>query len=157
MQAIIRGLWNIIDVVIALILIIMVILVFSNVVMRYGFSSGLRESVEISRLGLVWVVMLGAVVVLKRDEHLAVTEFTDRLMPRLVPFLRRVCWAIILGCVTMLFIGSYEQMLQNWDDISQLTGLPSGLFYLAGTVSGGLMIMLSFIRIFFPDWLLEKS
>lgn len=157
MRAVLQWIWNIIDVIIATILFIMIVLVFTNVVMRYGFSSGLRESVELSRLGLVWVVMLGAVVVLKRDEHLAITELSDSLMPRLVPLLRRLCWLIILVCVSMLFIGSYEQTILNWNDISQITGLPSGLFYLAGAVSGGLMMILSFIRIFFPDWLLDKK
>ena len=63
----------------------MVALVFTNVVLRYGFSSGLRPSVELSRLGLVWVVMLGAAVVLRRGEHLAVAEFSERLFPKAVP------------------------------------------------------------------------
>lgn len=157
MRAVLQWIWNVIDAVIAAILFVMIILVFANVVMRYGFSSGLRESVELSRLGLVWVVMLGAVVVLKRDEHLAITELSDSLMPKLVPFLRRLCWLIIFICVGMLFIGSYEQTVLNWQDISQITGLPSGLFYLAGAVSGALMMVLSFIRILFPDWLLDKD
>jgi len=156
MRAVLQWVWNVIDIIIAVILFIMIILVFTNVVMRYGFSSGLRESIELSRLGLVWVVMLGAVVVLKRDEHLAISELSENLMPKLVPFLRRLCWFIIFVCVSMLFIGSYDQTILNWQDISQITGLPSGLFYLAGAVSGGLMMILSFIRILFPNWLLNQ-
>jgi TRAP-type C4-dicarboxylate transport system permease small subunit len=140
----------------AVILVFMIVLVFTNVVLRYGFDSGLRESVELSRMGLVWVVMLGAVVVLRRDEHLAVHEFTERLMPRAVPLLRRLGWLIILFAVSMLFIGSFNQMMDNWNDISQLTGLPSALFYLAGAVSGALMAIVALGRIFFPNWLNEK-
>lgn len=157
MRKVLQWIWDAIDVIIAAILFVMVVLVFTNVVMRYGFSSGLRESVELSRLGLVWVVMLGSVVVLKRDEHLAITELSDSLMPKLVPLLRRICWLIIFVCVSMLFVGSYDQTIQNWQDISQITGLPSGLFYLAGAISGGLMMILSFIRILFPDWLLDRG
>ena len=55
-----RLLWRGVDYAMALILMLMIALVFVNVVMRYGFSSGLRQSVELSRLGLVWLVMLGA-------------------------------------------------------------------------------------------------
>ncbi|MEZ8017420.1 TRAP transporter small permease [Vibrio splendidus] len=156
MQSVLKSIWKSIDVIMAVILTCMVALVFTNVVLRYGFSSGLRPSVELSRLGLVWVVMLGAAVVLRRGEHLAVAEFSERLFPKAVPMLRRICWVIILISVGMLYVGSYRQMMSNWSDISQLTGLPSALFYLAGVVSGLLMGVIAFMRIFKPDWQLDS-
>ncbi|MCL9776557.1 TRAP transporter small permease [Vibrio methylphosphonaticus] len=155
MQSVLKWIWNSIDVIMAVILTAMVALVFTNVVLRYGFSSGLRPSVELSRLGLVWVVMLGAAVVLRRGEHLAVAEFSEKLLPKAVPMLRRICWAIILVAVGMLYVGSYRQMMSNWSDISQLTGLPSALFYLAGVVSGALMGVIALVRIFKPEWQLD--
>ena len=156
MQSVLKSIWKSIDVIMAVILTCMVALVFTNVVLRYGFSSGLRPSVELSRLGLVWVVMLGAAVVLRRGEHLAVAEFSERLFPKAVPVLRRICWVIVLISVGMLYVGSYRQMMSNWSDISQLTGLPSALFYLAGVVSGLLMGVIAFVRIFKPDWQLDN-
>ncbi|MEZ9065362.1 TRAP transporter small permease [Vibrio sp. 10N.286.46.A8] len=156
MQSVLKSIWKSIDVIMAVILTCMVVLVFTNVVLRYGFSSGLRPSVELSRLGLVWVVMLGAAVVLRRGEHLAVAEFSERLFPKAVPVLRRICWVIVLISVGMLYVGSYRQMMSNWSDISQLTGLPSALFYLAGVVSGLLMGVIAFMRIFKPDWQLDS-
>ncbi|CAH0528879.1 2,3-diketo-L-gulonate TRAP transporter small permease protein YiaM [Vibrio hippocampi] len=155
MQSVFKGIWRSIDFIMAVILTCMIVLVFTNVVLRYGFSSGLRPSVELSRLGLVWIVMLGAAVVLRRGEHLAVSEFSERLFPKAVPILRRLCWVVILVSVSMLYIGSYRQMMSNWSDISQLTGLPSALFYLAGVVSGMLMGVIAFVRIFKPDWQLD--
>lgn len=157
MQSVFKWIWKSIDLIMAIILSCMIVLVFTNVVLRYGFSSGLRPSVELSRLGLVWVVMLGAAVVLRRGEHLAVTEFSERLFPKAVPILRRVCYAIILVAVGMLYIGAYRQMMSNWSDISQLTGLPSALFYLAGVVSGVLMSVIALVRIVNPDWQLDNS
>ncbi|CDT76985.1 MULTISPECIES: TRAP transporter small permease [Vibrio] len=156
MQSVFKSIWKSIDIIMAVILTCMVALVFTNVVLRYGFSSGLRPSVELSRLGLVWVVMLGAAVVLRRGEHLAVAEFSERLFPKAVPVLRRICWVIVLISVGMLYVGSYRQMMSNWSDISQLTGLPSALFYLAGVVSGLLMGVIAFMRIFKPDWQLDS-
>jgi TRAP-type C4-dicarboxylate transport system permease small subunit len=151
MRKILIWIWNSIDILMALILAIMIALVFTNVVLRYGFSSSLRPSVELSRLGLVWVVMLGAVTVLRRGEHLAVAEFSEKLLPRAVPFLRRICWLIILISVSLLFIGSFRQMMANWNNISQLTGLPSALFYLAGVISGVLMAFIAVVRVINPN------
>ncbi|WP_235008382.1 TRAP transporter small permease [Candidatus Halocynthiibacter alkanivorans] len=143
-------LWQFIDIIMAVLLAAMILLVFANVVLRYGFSSGLRPSVELSRLGFVWVVMLGAVTALRRGEHLAVTELADRLFPRAVPFLRKAIWLVILVSVWMLFWGAAKQTLANWNNISPLTGLPSGLFYLAGVVSGALMGFVALFNLFGP-------
>lgn len=143
-------LWNIIDMILAVMMMAMIVLVFTNVVLRYGFSSGLRPSVELSRLGFVWVVLLGAAAVLRRGEHLAVTEFTLALFPKAVPYLRKMIWLIILVSVSMLFWGSWEQTVANWQNISQLTGLPTGLFYLAGAISGLLMALIALAKIFGP-------
>lgn len=144
-------LWRMLDVVMAVILVLMIALVFANVVLRYGFQSGLRPSVELSRLGLVWLVMLGAAVVLRRNEHLAVTEFSEAIFPRAVPFLRRASYLVILVSVLMLFWGTLHQMNANWNNISQLTGLPSALFYLAGVVSSLAMSAIALVRIVNPD------
>ncbi len=145
-----RWIWRFIDLAMAALLIAMIALVFTNVVLRYGFASGLRQSVELSRLGLVWVVMLGAAVILRREEHLAVSELTEAFVPKLVPFLRRLAYLVILVSVLMLFWGAFRQMNANWNNISQLTGLPSALFYLAGVVSALLMTVIAAVRIVAP-------
>ena len=152
-----NSIWRFIDVIMAALLCSMIALVFTNVVLRYGFSSGLRPSVELSRLGLVWLVMLGAAVVLRRNEHLAVAEFSQALFPRAVPLLRRLAYVVILVSVLMLFWGAFRQMNANWNNISQLTGLPSAVLYLAGVVSSILMTVIAAVRIINPDALLPHD
>lgn len=150
MQRLVRQFWSLIDVIMALLLAAMIALVFANVVLRYGFSSGIRQSVELARLWFVWVVMLGAAVTLRRGEHLAVAELSERMLPRAVPTLRRICWVVVLVAVGMLFIGTLNQTNANWNNISQLTGLPSALFYLAGVVSAVLMAAIAVVRLIDP-------
>lgn len=152
-----HALWKGIDVVIAGLLLVMIVLVFANVVLRYGFSSGLRPSIELSRLAFVWLVLLGAAVVLRREEHLAVTEFRGAYLPRAVPFLRRLAYAVIAVGVLMLFWGAFRQMNANWGNISQLTGLPSALLYLPGVISGALMAVIAIARIIDPAALREPG
>lgn len=150
MRRLVHIFWSIIDLLMAVILAAMIALVFANVVLRYGFSSGIRQSVELARLWFVWIVMLGAAVVLRRGEHLAVAEFSEALMPRAVPILRRLCWIVVLVAVGMLFVGALNQTMANWNNISPLTGLPSGLFYLAGVVSAILMASIALVRLIDP-------
>lgn len=148
MERVASFLWKWVEFAMAALMSAMIVMVFANVVMRYGFSSGLRAGIELSRLGFVWVVMLGAVVVLRRGEHLAVTEFSEAFFPRAVPILRRLAWLIILVSASMLFWGAWRQTVANWHNISPLTGLPTGLAYLSGVVSGALMAVIAIVRLF---------
>ncbi|SBS35110.1 2,3-diketo-L-gulonate TRAP transporter small permease protein YiaM [Marinomonas spartinae] len=157
MIKIIKWMWQCIDVIITVILASMIVLVFTNVVLRYGFSSGLRASVELSRLCLVWIVLLGAAVVLRRGEHLAIAEFSERFFPSAVPILNRLIWIVILISSGMLFFGAINQTMANWNNISPLTGLPTALFALAGVISGLLIALISLVRIFNPHWLMDME
>ena len=92
---------------------IMVVLVFGNVVMRYGFNSGLMLSEELSRWLFVWMTFLGAVVALNERAHLG----TDSLISRLPPGGKKVCLLLTLLLMLFLtwlvFLGSYEQVKIN--------------------------------------------
>lgn len=58
---------------------LMVILVFSNVVLRYGFNLGSTFSEEVSGFLFIWVVFLGAVLTLRDNAHLGAHMLTKRL------------------------------------------------------------------------------
>jgi TRAP-type C4-dicarboxylate transport system permease small subunit len=48
--------------------------VFVNVVLRYGFGSGIAASEELSRLLFVWMVFIGATAAYPAGEHMAFTS-----------------------------------------------------------------------------------
>ncbi len=150
MHSFLKAFWTVIDGVMALVLLSMIALVFTNVVLRYGFSSGIREAIELSRLSLVWLVMIGAAVVLRRNEHLAVHEILNLFPKPAIRFLQRLAYVVVLIAILMLFWGAWKQTAANWQNISPLTGLPKGLFYLAGVVSSVLMIVIAVVRIIEP-------
>ena len=52
---------------------VMAVAVFINVVMRYGFGSGIAASEELSRLLFVWMVFIGATAAYPAGEHMAFT------------------------------------------------------------------------------------
>ena len=142
--------WVLIEALLALLLAGMIIMVFTNVVMRYGFGSGLRWGIELSRLSFVWIAMLGSALALRSNEHLAVTEVVETLFPRALRPLWVLTRLVIIGLLVMFVIGCWRQMMLNWVNISQVTGLPTALFYLAGVTGGGLMILVAIGQIFGP-------
>ena len=52
---------------------VMAVAVFINVVLRYGFGSGVAASEELSRLLFVWMVFIGAAAAYPAGEHMAFT------------------------------------------------------------------------------------
>jgi len=74
----------------------MVVLVFGNVVLRYGFNSGISVSEELSRWLFVWLTFMGAIIGLREHAHLG----TDMLVGRLGPLGKKVC-----------LVGAYALML----------------------------------------------
>src|SRR6266702_7218851 len=86
--------------VIAFCLAVMVVLVFGNVVLRYGFNSGIAISEELSRWLLVWLTFLGAIVALRQHAHLGV----DTLVRALPPRGRFVCF--VVSYLLMLYADS---------------------------------------------------
>lgn len=131
-------------------LVAMIALVFVNVVLRYGFNSGISVSVELSRFLFVWVTFLGAVVALLKQQHLSVTTLVEQLPAAVQQVLQRLVTLAMLGCSLMLTVGSYKQTLLNWDNLSPISGIPVGVFYLAGLLAGVLMSIVLLYRVFVP-------
>ncbi|NDB43252.1 MAG: TRAP transporter small permease [Betaproteobacteria bacterium] len=128
----------------------MVVLVFGNVLLRYGFNSGITLSEELSRWLFVWMTFLGAVVALRSHEHLG----TDMLVGRLGPVGKKICMGfsqlLMLMCCWLLFKGAYEQAIINWTSTSAVMEVSLSWVYFPGlifAVLGGLMIALDFIKL----------
>src|SRR6266480_849461 len=79
MRKIVEGYFHLLRVIIVLCLAAMVILVFGNVVLRYGFNTGIAVSEELSRWFFVYLTFLGAVVAMREHGHLGVDSLVKRL------------------------------------------------------------------------------
>jgi TRAP-type C4-dicarboxylate transport system permease small subunit len=125
---------RLLEAVIAACMLLMVLLVFGNVVLRYGFNSGIAVSEEISRWLFVWLTFLGALIGLREHAHLG----TDALVARLGPGGKKVCLfiahALMLVICWMLFRGSLEQTKINWDVSAPSSGALMAWFYSVGLV-----------------------
>ncbi len=60
-------------------LVAMVLIVFSNVVLRYGFSSGIRWAEEISLVIVIWFTFIAMALGVKENLHINITILPKRL------------------------------------------------------------------------------
>jgi TRAP-type C4-dicarboxylate transport system permease small subunit len=133
-EKVIDGYCRLISYLIAALLALMVVLVFGNVFMRYAFNSGFSISEELSRWLFVWLTFLGAVAALRSNAHLG----TDMLVGKLGPLGKKICMGLslllMLYCLWLLFKGSYDQSVINWDTTSAVMEVSMSWFYASGMV-----------------------
>jgi TRAP-type C4-dicarboxylate transport system permease small subunit len=113
---------------------VMVLLVFGNVVMRYGFNSGFTLSEELSRWLFVWMTFLGAVVALNERTHLGTDTLVSRLPVAGKKFCLGVSYLLMLMLCGMVFWGSWEQTRVNLTSTSAVMEASLGIFYATGVV-----------------------
>ena len=150
MDHILNACCRLLEGVIAVCLGVMVVLVFGNVMLRYGFNSGITLSEELSRWLFVWMTFMGAIVALKEHGHLG----TDMLVGRLGANGKKICLGIshllMLFVCGLLFKGSYEQAKVNFDSTSAVMEVSMAWLYLPGmlfAILGGLMIAIELMRL----------
>ncbi|MCM5680380.1 TRAP transporter small permease [Schlegelella sp. S2-27] len=108
---------------------LMVVMVFGNVVLRYGFNSGITASEELSRWLFVWMIFLGAVVALHDRAHLG----TDALVARLPMAGRRLCRVaahlLMLGVCWLMLHGAWQQTVITYRTSSAVMEIPMAGLY----------------------------
>lgn len=103
---------------------LMVIAVFSNVVLRYAFGTGLVIYEELSRLLFIWLVCMGTVVTAYDRRHLSFDLLVDRVGPRTraaMGALAALISAIVLGMVVK---GAWDQVIAGLHSYSPVLGYP---------------------------------
>ena len=125
---------------IVLCLLAMVIMVFGNVVLRYGFNSGITISDEMSRYCFIWLTYIGAMVAMREKGHLGV----DTLVKHLGIAGKKVCLflseSLMLGCNVLFFIGTFKMHELQVTNISPVVGMSMiwvyGIGYIVAAVMG---------------------
>ena len=117
----------------------MVVMVFGNVVLRYGFNSGIDFSEELSRFFFIWVTFLGAIIAMRENAHLGLDTLI-RMLPRAG---KKFCFglsnAMMLGCCALMFYGTWRQHHINATTMSPVTGIPMSWVYGVGYLASGAM------------------
>jgi TRAP-type C4-dicarboxylate transport system permease small subunit len=125
----------------------MVLMVLGNVILRYGFNSGITASEELSRFLFVWLTFVGAVVGLREGAHLGV----DTLVRKLPVLGRRLCFvaseSLMLLCCVLFFVGTWRQHDINMGNLSPVTEIPMEWVFGVAYLSAGSMAVIIAARL----------
>ncbi|MBQ0933526.1 TRAP transporter small permease subunit [Ideonella sp. 4Y16] len=116
---------------------VMAAAVFVNVVLRYGFGSGIAASEELSRLLFVWMVFIGATAAYPLGEHMAFTALLAPLAgrPLALRWVSRGIHALVVLSCALLGWGAWQQVVVGWDSTSVVMGYPTALLPLPALLS----------------------
>ena len=139
MQKAIDLFYRFLEILLILLLSGMAIMVFVNVLLRYGMNSGLNVSDELSRYFFVWLTFIGAVVAFREHGHVGV----ETLVMMLGRQGRIVCMIlsniIIIGVSAIFFWGTWNQAPINASMDAPVTKI--SMIWVYGITGAGVVII----------------
>lgn len=130
---------RVVELTLAALMLAMVVMVFGNVVLRYGFNSGITVSEELSRVFFVWLTFIGAILAMHEGAHLGVTNVVERMTRRGKLVSAGICQLLIIVCSVMLVWGTWSQHDINATTRAPVTGLPLIWVFGVGYLTGALI------------------
>lgn len=149
MEKITTALINFLTKITAILIAAMALIVIANVFSRYVLNLPLTWSAELAKYCMVWAAFLGAVILVHRNEHLAV----DLLERQLKGISQKVLRGLILVGSTIFFIiqtvyGVVLVYLTKGQVASSIRFLPMNVVYAVIPLSGLFMIFISGVRLY---------
>lgn len=128
------------DLLLAVMLLALIVLSALQIVLRIGFDSGLVWAEAISRMGVLWVALLGALGATRQRQHIMI-DAVPRLLP---PRGRRALWSVtqlaaaaVAGLLAWYGVGLVA--LERESPVPFVAGIPSWVPMLALPLGFGLM------------------
>ena len=128
---------------------VMAVAVFVNVVLRYGFGSGIAASEELSRLLFVWMVFIGAAAAYPAGEHMAFTSLAGLLARKPLAFglLTALIRLLVVAACAMLAWGAWQQVVVGLDSHSVVLGYSAALLPLPALLCAAAIGVMALIEL----------
>lgn len=110
---------------------LMALMVMGNVALRFLAGDSILWAEETSRYLMIWATFLGSGMLFRQGAHIAVENLQDALPAAAGRAIRRLIVAILLCFfIVMIYLGTLYTMAQ-WDQVTPVTRVSSGLVYAA--------------------------
>jgi len=146
-QKMVDGFFWLLGLLVVLLLAAMVLMVFCNVLLRYGFNSGILVSEELSRYCFVWLTFVGAVLTFREHAHMGIETVVQRMARRGRLTCMVLTNTIIMGCSALFFWGTVQQFEVNATMFAPVTGLSLIWVYGIGLFTGAGCFVIAAVRL----------
>ncbi|YCI06571.1 TRAP transporter small permease (plasmid) [Ensifer sp. D2-11] len=148
MQKAIDTFYKLLELLLIVLLAGMAVMVFLNVVLRYGFNSGINVSDEMSRYFFVWLTFIGAVVTFRDNSHVGVETLVS-LFGRKGRIICMILSNIVVIAVSAIFFwGTWKQSPINASMAAPVTGISMLWVYGIGFFTGAGVVLIALERLF---------
>jgi len=125
-------------------LVVMVLIVFSNVVLRYGFSSGIKWGEEVPLIIVIWFTFIAMALGVKEDLHISITVFTMRANQFVNDLLNLLKYSIELCIGVIIFRYGWLLTLNGLKSFLPATHITNAINYIILPISAIFIIGYSF-------------
>lgn len=121
------------------------VVLLAQVVMRYMFKSPLVWADEVTRILMVWLTFVGAVLGYRTASHIGISTVIDAVRAhgwnRVAKVLPVVVEAVVLAGCTALLIGGVVILVHTAGHTTPALQLPMALLFLPAPLSGALVLV----------------
>lgn len=128
---------------------VMALSVFINVVLRYGFGSGVAASEELSRLLFVWMVFIGATAAYPAGEHMTFTTLVGLLSrkPRAMLAATLLIRLLVVIASGLIAWGAWQQVIVGLDSYSVVLRYPTALLPLPAFLCASAICVMAVVEL----------
>jgi len=131
----------------AILVAVEIVVLFAGVVARYGFDRPLTWSDELASILFLWLAMLGAVIALRRDEHMRLSFLVTRAPARWRSWIEAVAAMVVAVFVLEIIPPAQEYFNGQWLITTPALEIHDGLRVAAIGVGAVLMLVIAAARL----------
>jgi TRAP-type C4-dicarboxylate transport system permease small subunit len=126
---------------IMLMVLLMTVVIFAQVVMRYVFLSPFAWAEEVGRYLLIWISSLGAAYAVRHGMHISVIFISNKLKGITGLLVSIVIHLMVIAFSLVCLVQGLHLSFRQWDQLSAALRVPMTFAYFAIPFSFALVIM----------------
>lgn len=127
----------------AILVLVETVLLFANVFYRYVLHDPLTWGDELASMLFLWMAMFGAVIALRRNAHMRLSSFVDKMSPARQEFMQTFQGVVLITFLIMLIPWAVEYAMEEWYIITPALEIKNT--YRVASIPTGLVLMLAIV------------
>lgn len=125
----------------AALVVVEILVLLSGVIARYAFHSPISWSDEVASILFLWLTMFGAVIALRRDEHMRFTVLLSKASPAWRRRLQGLATVVVLAYLLLVIVPAHDYVGEEWS--VQLPSLEISKAFRVVAFEVGVVLMLA--------------